>query len=93
MPFSKQQHRKPSRNRNRNRNRSTCHPPPRFWNDLTKLWLTKSALKEAHRQFQLLCPSQTSVFNSYTFASDFLRRCSATSLQRSEDLPAVENQI
>ncbi|KAL4998193.1 hypothetical protein BDV10DRAFT_194502 [Aspergillus recurvatus] len=65
----------------RQRKRRTFHPPPLFWHKLSKLWLTKSALREVNRRNKLLPPSQSSFSIPYTFAPDFLRNCSATCLQ------------
>ncbi|KAL4876106.1 hypothetical protein BJY04DRAFT_232006 [Aspergillus karnatakaensis] len=68
--------------KHRPQNHRSFHPPPLFWDKLTKFWLTKSALREANRQQDKpLSPDQGSCCSSYTFAPDFLRNCSATSLQ------------
>ncbi|KAL4812495.1 hypothetical protein BDW67DRAFT_178638 [Aspergillus spinulosporus] len=69
------------KHRYRQQKRCSFHPPPLFWDRLTKLWLTKSALKEVDRQNKPLSPSQDFLSNDYTFAPDFLRNCSATCLQ------------
>ncbi|KAL2816799.1 hypothetical protein BDW59DRAFT_182381 [Aspergillus cavernicola] len=73
MPFSK--------HRYRQREQRPFHPPPLFWDKLSKLWLTKSALREANRRNRIPSPSQGSPPISHTFAPDFLRNCSATCLQ------------
>ncbi|KAH8429985.1 uncharacterized protein LDX57_007657 [Aspergillus melleus] len=71
-----------SKHQPRQRKRRTFHPPPLFWENLTKLWLTKSALREADRRYHLLSLDQSiSSSRSYTFAPDYLRNCSATCLQ------------
>ncbi|RAH86635.1 hypothetical protein BO86DRAFT_302237 [Aspergillus japonicus CBS 114.51] len=63
------------------RKRRVYHPPPLFWDKLTKLWLTKSALLENNRRILSLSSTQTSLPKLYTFAPDFLRSCPATCLQ------------
>lgn len=70
----------PSRQHPR-RKRRVYHPPPQFWDKLTKLWLTKSALRENNRRILSLSSSRTFFTKSYTFAPDFLRSCPATCLQ------------
>ncbi|PLB50307.1 hypothetical protein P170DRAFT_445640 [Aspergillus steynii IBT 23096] len=71
-----------SKHQPRQRNRHTFHPPPLFWAKLTKLWLTKSALREADRRYHLLSSNQSSSSpRPHIFAPDFLRNCSATCLQ------------
>ncbi|KAL4961368.1 uncharacterized protein BDV14DRAFT_180589 [Aspergillus stella-maris] len=57
------------------------HPPPLFWDKLPKLWLTKSALREANRRNKSLSSYQRSSSIPYTFAPDFLRNCSTTPLK------------
>ncbi|KAL3462633.1 hypothetical protein BJX64DRAFT_276975 [Aspergillus heterothallicus] len=71
MPSFKHQHQK----------HRSFHPPPLFWDKLPKLWLTKSALREATRQNKSLSLYQRSSSIPYTFAPDFLRNCSATNLK------------
>ncbi|KAL4813853.1 hypothetical protein BDW67DRAFT_177523 [Aspergillus spinulosporus] len=73
MPSSKHQFRQ--------RKRRAFHPPPLFWAKLSKLWLTKSALREADRQNKLLYPNGSFFYFPRTFAPDFLRNCSAIRLQ------------
>ncbi|RAH47120.1 uncharacterized protein BO95DRAFT_452140 [Aspergillus brunneoviolaceus CBS 621.78] len=70
----------PSRQHPR-RKRRDYHPPPQFWDKLTKLWLTKSALRENNRRILSQSSSRTFFAESYTFAPDFLRSCPATCLQ------------
>ncbi|KAL2852417.1 hypothetical protein BJY01DRAFT_208297 [Aspergillus pseudoustus] len=69
MPSSKDQHR-----------RRTHHPPPLFWDKLTTLWLTKSALREANRRNNPLSSNRGSFSSPHTSAPAFLRNCSATCL-------------
>ncbi|RAH67588.1 uncharacterized protein BO66DRAFT_282749, partial [Aspergillus aculeatinus CBS 121060] len=63
------------------RKRRVYHPPPQFWDKLTKLWLTKSALRENNRRILSLSSSRTFFAKFYIFAPDFLRSCPATCLQ------------
>ncbi|OJK03601.1 hypothetical protein ASPACDRAFT_49718 [Aspergillus aculeatus ATCC 16872] len=73
MPSPSRQHRR--------RKRRVYHPPPLFWDKLTKVWLTKSALRENDRRILSLSPTQTSFSKLCTFAPDFLRSCPATCLR------------
>ncbi|PTU18073.1 hypothetical protein P175DRAFT_0347841 [Aspergillus ochraceoroseus IBT 24754] len=69
-----------SRHRYRQRER---HPPPLFWDNLTKLYLTKGALRESNRrnQHKFRSPRQRALAISYISAPVFLRDCSAACLQ------------
>ncbi|KAL4979004.1 hypothetical protein BDW66DRAFT_157867 [Aspergillus desertorum] len=73
----------------RQRKRRTFHPPPLFWDKLSKLWLTKSALREVKRRNKPLSPSRSSFSKPHTFAPNFLRSCSATRLQEIRNCPAA----
>ncbi|KAJ0413215.1 hypothetical protein BJY00DRAFT_306469 [Aspergillus carlsbadensis] len=57
------------------------HPPPLFWDKLHKLWLTKSALREANQRNRSLSSNQRSSSFHHTFDPDFLRNCSTTHLK------------
>ncbi|KAL2832140.1 hypothetical protein BDW59DRAFT_115860 [Aspergillus cavernicola] len=70
-----------SKHRHRQREQCPFHPPPLFWDKLAKLWLTKSALREANRRNKPPSPSQGFPPISHIFAPDFLHNCSATCLQ------------
>ncbi|KAL5338945.1 hypothetical protein BJX70DRAFT_398146 [Aspergillus crustosus] len=70
MPSFKHQHRRKHR---------TFHPPPAFWDNLTKLWLTKSGLREVSRRCTPVYSDQPSI--PQLFAPDFLRSCSTASIK------------
>ncbi|KAL4958950.1 uncharacterized protein BDV14DRAFT_194195 [Aspergillus stella-maris] len=69
------------RQKQQQRKHHSFDPPPLFWDKLTKLWLTKSALREANRRNKPLSLDQGTFSSSHTFAANFLRNCSPTCLQ------------
>ncbi|KAL2870697.1 uncharacterized protein BJX67DRAFT_390487 [Aspergillus lucknowensis] len=69
------------KHRYRPRKHRAFHPPPLFWDNLSRLWLTKSSLREANRRYRQASSRQDSSPYPYTFAPDFLRTCSTTCLQ------------
>ncbi|PYH86994.1 hypothetical protein BO82DRAFT_324311 [Aspergillus uvarum CBS 121591] len=73
MPSFKHQHQQQKHH--------SFHPPPLFWDKLSKLWLTKSALREANRRNRSLFLYQGSSSIPHTFAPDFLRNCSTARLK------------
>ncbi|PLB46543.1 hypothetical protein P170DRAFT_448394 [Aspergillus steynii IBT 23096] len=70
-----------SKHQHRPRKCRVLHPPPLFWDRLSRLWLTKSALREVHRRSTLLSPIQEPSPSPDIFAPEFLRNCSATTLR------------
>lgn len=79
--MAKPQSKVESRGRKAHSYTSKNHPPPAFWDRLSKIWLTKSALRELDRR-----NSQANIRTTYhqlhvRTASDFLRNCGTRSLR------------
>lgn len=62
------------------------HPPPAFWDNLSKLWFTTKLLREFDRRNNSGGPRPEKQHEIFQFAPDFLGECSAAQLKEIKGL-------